>query len=248
MAGFLTSEGSSVNYFEPARFKVLLWEDRETIRDLIVSKHYLSKWPTVAQYLFGIVKDEKHLVGAIVFGWPNVYKLSKSISPDLQDHEICELLRLWVEDGHGNNIESWAITQAFKMLPKTIKVVYSLADPEQGHLGIIYQATNAWFQELSKGKPSCFLYNFTDPNDRLGWKHFRWVKRHLGGQNEMGVKLAHLKRYWKKPVTDKYRYLWFLCNKLEQKKIKLRHPITKNYPKQLRECQQVQEVISSSTA
>lgn len=233
-------------YTECQRFEIFPWDDREAIKEMIVKRHYLKKWPTVAQYCFGIVKDGNQLVGAIVFGWPNVYRLSKSISPVLEDSQVCELLRLWIEDGHGCNIETRAITQAFKLLPEHIKVVYSLADPEQGHLGKIYQGANGWFQDLGD-KDSSHLLNFTDPNNPKGWKHFRWVQRHLSGTRDLNTKLAHLDRYWKKPVSSKYRYLWFTCSKTERKKIveTLRHPITKNYPdpEEIRPRGKIEEIV-----
>ena len=52
-----------------------------------------------------------------------------------------ELTRLWSPDGMPKNTESKLISESIKLLPKEVRLILSYADPSQGHLGKIYQAT-----------------------------------------------------------------------------------------------------------
>lgn len=203
-----------------SRLRVQRVKNRDLIKDMMRTKHYLKRWPTGAQDVFAIIKDETDIVGGLVFGRPVRKYPASSISPLIEDDDVSELLRVWIEDGHGQNIESMSISRAFKMLPPKKKVVISYADPAEGHIGTIYKAIGGLFQDLSVDRcqnlnpeknPNNFSYNLTDRNDRNGWLHYRSLQRHFGSHNleEMKLKLCYLKGFWRKPLSDKYRYLWW---------------------------------------
>ena len=67
--------------------------------------------------------------------------------------KLFELKRLWISDGFGTNIESYSIGQTFKILRNYgIDILISYSDPNQKHLGKVYQATNWYYQGQLDGK------------------------------------------------------------------------------------------------
>jgi len=207
------------NPFDKTRYEVILIEDRSVVKPMILENHYLHRWPTKAQWVFGVVQDRSRLVGTIIFGGPGRRELSKSVSPLVQDHQITELQRLWIEDGLGGNIESWAIGQSFRLLKRLAPhkiVVVSYADPAAGHVGTIYKACGGLYQELARNNNS-FQVNLTDnPND---WIHTRTQQRVFGRHSIEELKFKIGQTFWIRPDNRKYRYVWFLCNRVERKKL-----------------------------
>src|SRR5690242_12501302 len=108
---------------------------------LILNNHYSHKRPANAQLCFGVFTIQGELIGAIEYGEPIKIDLQNYMfaEPWLKRGQIKELLRLWIADGHGTNIESWAIAQTYPMLRKDwphVKMLVSYADPYYKHLGI----------------------------------------------------------------------------------------------------------------
>lgn len=179
--------------------------DLDLIRPIIEENHYLHRVDGVVRSCFAIKKvDDSRLVGTLAFGEPVRPELSKSISPLVADTEITELQRVWIEDGHGSNIESWAIAQAFRMLPEEKKVVVSYADPSVGHIGRIYQALNGYYQELPVRDSHQISL------DGIRWFHDRKQTRWFGGHSVEELKRKLSQNFWIRAEAHKYRYLWFL--------------------------------------
>jgi hypothetical protein len=180
--------------------------DIEMCQDFIEKYHYLHSVNIGSnRYCFNVVKvDEKRSVGCIVFGNSGRPELSKSISPLIKDNEILELKRVWIEDGTGSGLESYAITQAFGLLPDETRVVVSYADPSAGHKGTIYQALNGIYQEL----PTKDGFRLS-LDDGQTWKHSRNVARYFGGCSLEQLKRKICCNFWIKEDVHKYRYLWF---------------------------------------
>ena len=101
--------------------------------------------------------DEKNtkLVGVIVYGDPIGRYSGASISEHIDRTEVYELTRLYIHDGYGSNIESWFIGQTIKWLKRNtnLKALMSYAAPQEGHNGIVYQATN-WIYQGNKIRPN----------------------------------------------------------------------------------------------
>ena len=148
---------------------------KKIAKDMIVKNHYSHKW-TSCRYALGIFyetdnehtffdeKDEK-LAGVAIYGYPVGRSAPKSISPELKEEEVLELTRLFIFDDYGKNTESVVLSKTFNWLKENaseIKVLVSYSDPEQGHLGIIYQATNWIYQG---NNISCLLYTSPSPRD-----------------------------------------------------------------------------------
>lgn len=121
--------------------------DKAIAKELIIENHYSHKW-TSCRYALGLFNDER-LVGVAVYGFPIGRRVVKSISPLLENADVLELTRLWVDDSEKRMTESHFLSLTFKWLKANdtnIKVLISYSDPMYGHVGIIYQATNWMYQ------------------------------------------------------------------------------------------------------
>ena len=139
----------------------------------------------------------------------------------------------------GSNIESYAMGQSFKWMKENapkIKMLLSYADPEQLHLGGIYQATN-WLYQDCRDIQLMPNYSVSLSDSPYDWIHSRTVFSKWGSHN-----VEHLKKeigkqnkscFWRKTEAPKHRYIQILGqNKSEKRKLSkmLKHK-TSPYPK-----------------
>lgn len=92
--------------------------------------------------------DGDDLIGVIAFATPSSENVRSSLFGPEFKHTVTELHRLVVLDGTPSNTESWFIARGLKELKKYkpyLKAVISFADSTEGHVGTIYQATNALY-------------------------------------------------------------------------------------------------------
>ena len=122
--------------------------ERSEVKDFIEKWHYSKSINgLMSDYCFKLM-DGNRMIGAMIYGrfaMANVWKKYGN-SPE----EVIELRRLCCIDDTPKNTESYFIGNTLRWLKKntTIKTVISYADPEYGHEGIIYQATN--FKDIGK--------------------------------------------------------------------------------------------------
>tara|TARA_Y100000034_G_C6749875_1_gene333236 strand:- start:79 stop:801 length:723 start_codon:yes stop_codon:yes gene_type:complete len=214
---------------------VILPTTKEVVYKMITKKHYAKKW-TASTNIYGVYWDEGDspffddrklkLIGAVLYGHPSGFRVVKSVSEDLEIGEVLELKRLWIADGYGKNIESFVVSKTLKMLRKddsNVKVIISFADPVQNHQGTIYQATNWIYQgrKVSRGD----FYEYKYPNTDV-WLSDRAIGAQLGS-NALDNVLKKIPDMEYRVKMRKHRYLYFLCNKQEKKKLmkSLKHPI-----------------------
>ena len=122
--------------------------------ETVVKNHYLHR-KCPCSHAFGLYEigtntslfDNERLVGVIVYGTPSSATLRKGICGVEESFNVLELTRLWIEDGTPKNTESYFIGNTLKLVDKEIIVSY--AEIQQGHLGIVYQATNWLYTGLS---------------------------------------------------------------------------------------------------
>ena len=116
--------------------------DFKTTKAFIVKNHYSHTIASSVKFSIGFYyKDE--LVTAVVYGCP----VGRRVTQWLQtNYENClELVRLFSIDGLPKNTESYCIGQSFAYLKENhpqFKYLISYADPNHGHVGYIYQASN----------------------------------------------------------------------------------------------------------
>jgi len=116
--------------------------DRSEIKDFIEANHYSKSINGVmANYCFAMY-HQGNLIGAMLYGKLGMANAWKKYA-DYPD-KVIELRRLVLIDDTPKNSESWFIGKTLRWLKNNtaIETVVSYADPNYGHSGIIYQATN----------------------------------------------------------------------------------------------------------
>jgi hypothetical protein len=133
-------------------------------------------------------------------GPSNAYSLLNGATPD----DCLTLSRLWLCDESPHNSESRFIGIVTRALKRNtdLKFLVSYADPSQGHLGTIYQATGWAYIGLSQATP---LYDIGDGRHY----HSRSLSHSFGSHG-----LAHFQHHGIDvklvPQAAKHRYLYFL--------------------------------------
>ncbi len=198
-------------------------------KSIIIKYHYSHKW-SGGTYSFGVYY-KKMLIGCLVYGQPMgafiIHSITKSFK--LNPDKLLELKRVWIADGFGTNIESYTIGQSFKLLRKYgVDILISYSDPEQKHLGKIYQATNWYYQGQLNTDENCSgyiihgkRYHTRTVNDEYGTKEKERLKNLK--KEDPNFKMIYSK--------SKHRYLYVLNKKLKKKILSdLKYPISE-YPK-----------------
>ena len=170
-------------------------------RKLLEREHYLHSFPGGTKLAFGAFVCTG-LLGALTLGaGPSyAYALVDGATPD----DCLTLSRLWLSDELPRNSESrfiGIVTRALKRNTR-LKFLVSYADPAQGHLGTIYQATGWVYTGLSQATP---LYDIGDGRHY----HSRSLSHSFGSHG-----LAHFRRHGigvkLVPQEAKHRYVYFL--------------------------------------
>jgi len=185
----------------------------EEARQIIVNNHYSHSW-TSCKYAIGLYKANL-IVGVAVYGHPVGRNAALSVSPLVNEKEVLELTRLWISDSEGKNTESWFLGQTFRWLREyasDIKVLISYSDPNAGHVGIIYQATN-WLYQGRNSDSKWYLINGELLHPRTVYSRFG--TRAMEELNKMPV-IKHVEIV---EVERKYRYIYILTGKRERKRI-----------------------------
>lgn len=118
--------------------------------------HYAKKTP-IATCSYSVFNDNNEWCGVIIYGRGN----NKDIGTryNLSQGQIVELLRVALNGKQEQT--SKALSISLRLLKKDnplVKLVVSYADTGQNHKGIIYQATNWYFDYISKPcAPSIYI-------------------------------------------------------------------------------------------
>jgi len=183
----------------------------------VVAKHY-SRRASIFWAGFGLEIDGL-IQGVIVYGQPSP-PIQKHAFRD-RDFQLFELSRLVIQTRQ-KNAASFLVGNSLKMLPAPCSVV-SYADSEQGHSGIVYQATNWIYTGATKSHDKAYLIDgkrvhpmtlrdrgITDPT--------RWAK-------ENGIQTV--------PPMDKHRYFQLVGDRRQRRAMlaKLAYPVIQDYPK-----------------
>ena len=201
--------------------------DSTLAANIIKEHHYSHSWSS-CKHAIGLFSQE-FLVGIAVYGFPVGRQVTTSISPLINKDNVLELKRLWISDSEGKNTESWFLSRTFHWLRKydpIIKVLISYSDPDHGHLGVIYQATNWLYQGVDIRQQDAYFYYIN--GEQL---HPRTVYSKYGSTHPSDlIKIdPNFKRVL---MPKKHRYLYILAPKKEKRRIlrTLKHPIL-SYPK-----------------
>lgn len=187
-------------------------------RDMVVKHHYSHAWP-IAQLCLGFYVDEI-LNGVIVYG----HSASSHMANSLPSINYWELQRLYSFDWAGKNVESYMIGQSIRYIKKNhkdINILISFADPEQGHFGTIYQATN-WLYCGMSDSPGGYQYKFDGK-----WEHPRSTVARLGTRDHNIIMNMYPNVEFRKGIK-KHRYIYLLPNNNSHKK-ELMQKLTDKY-------------------
>lgn len=117
----------------------------KTAMDLVIKNHYLHR-KAPCSFAFGLFKDGR-ICGVVTYGTPSSSTLRQGIAGKEHINNVIELNRLWVDDSVPKNGESFLIGNTVRKVNKEIIVSY--AEINEGHLGVVYQATNWFYTGLS---------------------------------------------------------------------------------------------------
>lgn len=198
----------------------------ELCKEWLLYKHYARRIPQI-MYSFGLY-DNSTLTGVITYGLPANILLCYSCGEKFKSNFL-ELNRLVKNDNLEKNVQSYFVSQTFRLLPKPL-IIVSYSDPNNGHLGFTYQSLNFLYTGTGgdtvkcffRGKEihtrhikDCFLsYGFTYDKDKTMLQNFKDV----GGIVQ--------------DIEPKHRYFYFIGNKKQVKEMKsnLKYPVLP-YPK-----------------
>jgi len=183
-------------------------------KDIIVKHHYSHRF-AAAQLNLGFYVDGK-LNTVISFGQSATPRMADSLPG-----KYWELIRLFSFDWAGKNMESYCIGMAVKHIQKNysdIKVLISFADPEQGHYGTIYQATNWLYcgktQDDNGNTTGGYQYYFDGR-----WQHPRSTVAKYGTREHSKI-IKMFPGVKRRKCTSKYRYIYIISkNKKERKEL-----------------------------
>lgn len=122
------------------------------IRYACLNYHYSKAVPSVSD-AFSVFNDDNEFCGVVCFSVGANNNIGKPFG--LQQGKIIELTRVALNGRQGHGKTSMVVAMALKQVKKNnplVELIVSYADPEQGHVGGIYQATNWIYVGKSKGQ------------------------------------------------------------------------------------------------
>ena len=186
--------------------------DSKTAKNYIKEHHYSHGCHNGPSPCYGLF-DNDSLIGCLMFATPCSENVRASVFGEEYKDWVTELHRLHIIDGTPKNTESWFISRCLKLLKQDkpiIRAVLSFSDLTEGHTGVIYKATNAYFVGTTS-KATFYI----DSNNRL--RHPR--------QCGVNISLEMAKEKGWKPIKrdSKNRYLYLLPNDKREKRWLIEH-------------------------
>lgn len=178
--------------FDPRNYEVHAI-DEATAKAYVVANHYSQTYPAAVHRfgLFDVVGDSPRLAGVAVFGVPVQAAVLTNALPDLEPFRTSqELSRFVLDDSCPGNSESWLLGRCFsELLVRGVYGVVSHADPVPrcdadgnrvvvGHVGRIYQATNAAYCGRATPRTLTLLPDGRVLSDRAAQKIRRQERGH----------------------------------------------------------------------
>ena len=195
---------------------------RSDCAPFILERHYAKRWPSIT-YAFGLFREER-MVGVVTYGTPPSAPLRRGVAGDEFKSYVIELNRLCLLHNQKNEA-SYLVSRSLKRLPDSI--VVSFADPDQGHVGYVYQACNFIYCGLSAKRTDWKVEGLEHLHGQTIADEFRGTKDRAKAMRE-----KYGDRFYLKPRPRKHRYVYFVGSKSFRKRARnaLRYPIC-SYPK-----------------
>jgi len=185
--------------------------------------HYSKAVPTARLYKLAAYEDDK-FIGCVIFGHGANANIANRYG--LDELETCELVRVALTKHHCfvSEIISKCIKKLKEDNPK-IRLIISYSDIGQGHLGIIYQATNWLYMGETVVNGKIFYFKGKKRHNRSIAK-----LREIAGLKSMTCMEYALREDPNTVVavsSNKHKYLYPLDKKMR----KILLPYAKSYPK-----------------
>lgn len=188
---------------------------------MVVTSHYLHR-KAPCSFAFGLFcKRLRKCVGVITYGTPSSAPLRRGICGDDEKHNVIELTRLWIQDGTPKNAESYLIGNTIRLVDK--EIIVSFAEAEQGHIGVVYQASNWTYTGLSAKRTSWTIDGYDRHGQTIADKYTAAEVREIAGD-----------RFSLQDRPRKHRYVYFNCKASRKRQLlaKLRYT-PQPYPKKI---------------
>lgn len=192
--------------------------DKATCDLWVTKKHYSRRAPVYWEG-FGLISGGM-IQGVCVYGQPNP-PVNKYAFKD-RDFRLYELTRLVIQTT-AKNAASILVGRSLQMLKAQPCAVVSYADTEQGHAGIIYQATNWLYTGATVSHDHAYLIN--------GKRVHPMSLRDQGITNPK--EWARANNIQTVKPAEKHRYFFLVGSKKERRVMlsKLAYPVISTYPK-----------------
>jgi hypothetical protein len=176
--------------------------------------HYAKCVPQYS-YAYNIYNDDDQWCGCILFGLGANNNMAESL--ECISGTCLELQRVALNGKQGHNATSKAISMAMRKVKQDavyLKCLFSYADTNQNHVGIIYQATNWIYIGESKS------YDYEKDGVHFHGRTVSDIRSHTGKTRaELGFKYVRL--------PNKHIYIYPYDNKVRRNILKKQ----KTYPK-----------------
>ena len=183
----------------------------DAIRYACMNFHYAKRVPS-AMYAYNVYNEQNEWCGVVIFGSGAQHNIATAIG--FNHGEVLELVRVALNGKQPCTSEcvAAAVRQLHRDAPQ-IKALVSYADQNQGHLGIIYQATNWLYigdtSQTSASKPDAYVIHGKAIHPRsvgaMGYhQSIGWLREHVDPDAQ---------EVWGKP---KFKYV-FVYDKRKRK-------------------------------
>lgn len=184
------------------------WCSHEAAKWAVEHWHYSRRMPAGRNVYIGVWEDG-NFIGVVLFGMGSGNSTNGERYGLKSSHEMAELTRVALTN-HGSPV-SQIVAIAIRMLRKQspgIRLIISMADPQHGHIGAIYQAGN-------------WIYTGETKADVMYFSGGKWV------HHRTATSRGSAKGLPSKPLPPKYRYLMPLDDAMRAQIA----PLAKPYPK-----------------
>lgn len=198
------------------------WCDHKAAEYAVMHWHYSKTMPTSKLVKIGAWENEK-FIGAVIFSYGSNKSIGQAYGLKMQ--ECCELVRvaLGKHESHTSQVVAKSIALLKKQSPG-LRLILSLADQTEGHIGTLYQAGNWIYVGYSTGDPR--VRKYIDKSGRT--LHWRTVGPMLNSRGlTESVESARAFGLIPQEHLPKLKYLYPL-DRAMRKQIA---PLAKPYPK-----------------
>jgi hypothetical protein len=196
--------------FTPQGFEICQISSKETY-GLLLNVHYAHRIPSIS-YAYGLFKNGE-LVGVVTYGKPPAATQRAGVCGKELSSHVLELNRLCLVNNKRNEA-SQLVSASLRMLPKPA-VILSYADPDQGHVGYIYQATNFLYCGLTAKRSNWMVKGMEHLHSQTIADKYRGVKNPA-----KAIRAEHGDNFYLMDRPRKHRYIYLTGSKTQKKVFK----------------------------